>query len=183
MLDFVAYLERLLYLRKLRDGIESYRSEWDRLAPRGTISDTPSRIKFDDNADSILEELERQRFSPTDLDILAESVGVDDLAKDLSIGTFRLVPLIKRNIIRPDLRLFVFPGVSYAYFLRDRLEEIKRIYRAWERRGQILPPHIPEIEGRGASTFREELRTLEYPAELKQFYSQGKELAKKIRNE
>jgi len=183
VLDFVAYLERLLYLRKFRDGIDSYRSDLNRLGPQERASIVPSQVEFDAVAGQLLRDLEKQRFSPIDLEILYESIGIDDLAEELAVQPFRLTPLIKRSIIRPDLRLPIFPGVSYAYFLRDRLDEIKGAYRVWERRRRVMPRPVPEIEGQGASTFAEELRTLQYPPDLKLFYAQGKEFAKKVRVE
>ncbi len=183
VLDFVAYLERLLYLGKFRDGIESQKSDLAGLPPRERASIVPSRVEFDSNAGQLLAELEKQRFDPVDLEILDESIGVDDLADQLSVKPFRLIPLIKRDILKPDLRLPVFPGVSYSYFLRNRLSEIKRMYRGWEMRREAVPGHVPEIKGQGAETFMEELRTLEYPPELKTFYAQGKEFAKKIKIE
>jgi len=183
VLDFVAYLERLLYLKKFREGIEKYSSEVGRLPPSDQSSISPSRVLFDQTASQLLGELDRQRFSEVDLEVLDESLGIDDLAEELSTKVFRLIPLIKRNIIRPDLRFYLLPGISYPYFLRDRLGEIKQTYRVWEGRERALPRDVPEIRGEGAATFREELRTLEYPPALKSFYAQGKEFVKKVRIE
>ncbi|HEX9429852.1 MAG TPA: DEAD/DEAH box helicase family protein, partial [Candidatus Bathyarchaeia archaeon] len=183
VLDFVAYLERLLYLKKFREGIETYRSEVDRLPSSARSSISPSRVQFDRTATQLIGELDKQRVSDVDLEILDESLGIDDLAEELSTKVFRLIPLIKRNIIKPDLRFYLLPGISYPYFLEDRLGEIKQTYRVWEGRERALPRDVPEIRGEGAVTFREELRTLEYPPALKSFYAQGKEFAKKVRIE
>lgn len=183
VLDFVAYLERLLYLKRFRDGIEFYQSEVDRLPSLARANISPSRIQFDAVAGHLLAELERQNLGPVQLEMLDESLAVDDLAEELSVEPFRLFPLIGRGVLKPDVRLSVMPGVTYPYFLKHRVDEIREVYRIWARRWRAMPRALPEIRGVGAAAFREELTTLRYSDQLKSFYAQGKELVKKMRVE
>ncbi len=182
VLDFVAYLERLLYLRRFRDNIEHFKRTGTPETSHLRNRIGRNEIVFDSAGRQLLEEIERSRFTPEQIEILEVSVGVDELAKELNVPVYRLNEPLSLGVLHPDVRISIFPGASYPYFLRSRIDEVSERYSSWERQPRVFPVTLPELQGQSARQFLTELSELEYAPELREFYARGKEYARRIKS-
>jgi len=183
ILDFVAYLERLLYLEKFKNSIETYKREGT--AETAAVRSRPGRneITFDRTALSLIDEIERHRFSPEQVEALEVSFGVDEVAREIGIPVYRLVEMGQAGVLRADVSIAVFPGTSYPYYLRSRLDEIRSLADRWETQARLFPTEFPQLEGDAAQAFLRQLTTVEYSPELKKFYAKGKDIVREIRTD
>lgn len=124
VLDFVAYLERIIYLNDLNKRIKNYEKDMSRVEH---FKLGKNIMRFDQQSLDMIKEIERSKLTPYRIELIKKSIDIDTLSKQLGVRPYEILSLLTNKELHPDINIYLYKKYPYPYFKKSRINIIKKI--------------------------------------------------------